>query len=115
MIGIVMDIQKIENYIEGNARKLDQRVYDCFFKGGTTSAVIEELKNYQNEDGGFGHGLEPDVQAKESSTAWTRVGMIQSNGQKLWGSTSMEGISEKYSASPIGGKARSYRRRITSP
>ncbi|BBM87159.1 hypothetical protein [Candidatus Uabimicrobium amorphum] len=68
-----MDIQKIENYIEVNARKLDLMLYHYFFKGGTTSAVIQELKNYQNEDGGFGHGLEPDVQAKESSVLATSI------------------------------------------
>lgn len=35
--------------------------------------IIEELRKYQNKDGGFGHGLEPDVQMPNSSVLATNV------------------------------------------
>jgi hypothetical protein len=37
-----------------------------FFFGDPGIRVIEALKTYQNEDGGFGHALEPDLRARES-------------------------------------------------
>lgn len=36
-------------------------------------AVLRALESYQNDDGGFGHGLEPDIQMPASSVAATDV------------------------------------------
>jgi hypothetical protein len=35
--------------------------------------IIDALKAYQNEDGGFGNGLEPDIQMPHSSVAATNI------------------------------------------
>ena len=36
-------------------------------------AILAALEAYQNDDGGFGHGLEPDIQMPASSVAATNV------------------------------------------
>lgn len=55
-----MRIEDAKAFIIKNARPLELSLYRYFFENGTREAVIEELAKYQNEDGGFGHGLEAD-------------------------------------------------------
>ncbi|MGO9559421.1 MAG: hypothetical protein ACLPQS_04670 [Acidimicrobiales bacterium] len=47
-------------------RLLERRLADCCLGGAPPSGVIEALRGYQNEDGGFGHGLEPDTRCPAS-------------------------------------------------
>jgi hypothetical protein len=63
----------IKTYLRNNARKLDLRVYEHLFEGAQAQAVLDELRPYQNEDGGFGHALEPDLRLPESSAIATTV------------------------------------------
>lgn len=60
-------------FIKSQARAVDQKLFEFYFEGGTTDAVLVELKRYQNEDGGFGHGLEPDIWLEASSPLTTSV------------------------------------------
>lgn len=55
-----MDVQKAKEFIVRNARPLELAKYRAVFEGGPKGAVIEELKKFQNPDGGFGNALEPD-------------------------------------------------------
>jgi hypothetical protein len=43
-----------------NARLLERRLFEAEFGGGRANGVAEALAAYQNPDGGFGSGLEPD-------------------------------------------------------
>jgi hypothetical protein len=52
-------------------RPLDQQRFRYFFAGGTAHAVLAELQHFQNPDGGFGHGLEPDLRTPASSVIAT--------------------------------------------
>lgn len=52
-------------------RPLDAARFRHAFEGGPTGAVLEVLSTYQNPDGGFGHALEPDVRAPQSSVLAT--------------------------------------------
>jgi hypothetical protein len=45
------------------------------FEGGSKIDVVIELANYQNIDGGFGNGIEPDIRLKASSPMATSVGL----------------------------------------
>ena len=45
-----------------NGRPLDVARYEYLFLNKSNELVISTLLSYQNEDGGFGHGLEPDSQ-----------------------------------------------------
>lgn len=49
-----------KRFIVEHARPLERAIYDYFFEGGAKEAVIGELGKFQNQDGGFGKGLEPD-------------------------------------------------------
>lgn len=55
-----MDSQAAKRFIAENARPLELAFYSCHFENGTKDTVINELKKFQNPDGGFGHGLEAD-------------------------------------------------------
>lgn len=55
-----MNYHMAKSFIVNNARPLERAIYDYYFENGTKEAVINELKKYQNPDGGFGHGLEAD-------------------------------------------------------
>ena len=45
------------------------------FEGGSKDDVLVELTAYQNLDGGFGNGIEPDFRLKASSPMATSVGL----------------------------------------
>jgi len=61
-----MDFEKAATFIWQNGRLLERRLFDLFFRGGSKEDVLKVLKAYQNEDGGFGHALEPDLRTPES-------------------------------------------------
>lgn len=52
--------EKAKNFIYRNARPLDLARWQFHFENGSREAVFNALSHYQNPDGGFGHGLEPD-------------------------------------------------------
>jgi len=48
------------SFIRREGRVLEQRLAATIFDGAPAAGVIDVLRGYQNPDGGFGHGLEPD-------------------------------------------------------
>lgn len=67
--------QESVNWIQENGRKLEQALLHHSFSDGTETLVLEALAEYQNEDGGFGHGLEADFRLPNSSPLATTVAM----------------------------------------
>lgn len=65
------------------ARPLERSLFDLEFGDGTKRAVVEELTEFQNDDGGFGHGIEPDVWMPESSPLATTVAFQHISGLAL--------------------------------
>ncbi len=63
--------QRIEQWMYRNARPVDLARWQYHFESGDHPAVIKALKNYQNTDGGFGYGLEPDCWNHNSSPLQT--------------------------------------------
>lgn len=57
------------------ARPLEQALYRYFFEAGALDDVYGALAAYQNGDGGFGHGLEPDLQSAHSSALATTTAL----------------------------------------
>ncbi len=53
-------------FVYANARLVEQRVYGTLLDGAAPEGVVAAVAAYQNEDGGFGHGLEPDKRAPAS-------------------------------------------------
>ncbi len=71
-----MDIQKAKQFIISSARPLELAWYRAVFEGGPKQAVIEELKKFQNPDGGFGNALEPDNWNPNSTPITTNAALI---------------------------------------
>jgi hypothetical protein len=53
-------------FIQREGRLLERRLFAHLFEGGPSAAVVDVLRGYQNSDGGFGHGLEPDKRCPDS-------------------------------------------------
>ena len=49
-----------------NARLIDRLRFAHLFRGGAAAPVVAALRPYQNADGGFGNGLEPDFRGPVS-------------------------------------------------
>lgn len=63
--------EKSRRFIYRNARPLDLARWQYHFENGSKEAVLAALAAYQNEDGGFGHGLEADCFNPHSSPIQT--------------------------------------------
>ena len=61
-----IDRPAAENFIWSTARLLDRHRYALLFADGPAELVVEALRGYRNPDGGFGHGLEPDLRCPSS-------------------------------------------------
>lgn len=66
-----MDMKSAQEFIYHNARPLDLARWKYLFEGGSSEDVLKALSYYQNEDGGFGHGLEADCLNPASSPVQT--------------------------------------------
>lgn len=66
---------RAREFIFKNARPLDRSLFEYLFEDGTREAVVEELRKYQNSDGGYGQGLESDIRLQASSPIVTSVGL----------------------------------------
>ena len=62
---------KARVFIKSTARPLDQALFDFHFAGGSRDAVIAELAEFQNKDGGFASDLESDTRWHGSSPLGT--------------------------------------------
>lgn len=55
------------DFIQGSARYLERSIYNYRFNNKNRHNVFAALKDYQNPDGGFAHGLGPDLRAPIST------------------------------------------------
>ncbi len=62
-------------FVEGEGRALDAALLRYDLGTGPAEAVLTALAVYQNPDGGFGHGLEPDMATPASSALATSVAL----------------------------------------
>lgn len=70
-----MILEKGENFIWENARFLERAMFNYHFYGGSGARILQILKTYQNEDGGFGHALEPDLRTPDSQPLFAEFGL----------------------------------------
>src|SRR5438034_1832462 len=61
-----VDIERAADFIWRNARLLDRHLFARRFLGQSPEHVIHALRAYQNDDGGFGNALEPDLRGPTS-------------------------------------------------
>jgi hypothetical protein len=55
-----------ERFLLAEARLLERRLFATCFRDAPAAGVIDVLRGFQNDDGGFGHGLEPDKRCPDS-------------------------------------------------
>ncbi|MEV3972142.1 hypothetical protein AB0K68_29005 [Streptomyces sp. NPDC050698] len=64
-------VTRAERFVWLTARVLDQHRFAHHFRGGAADPVETALDAYRNEDGGYGHGLEPDLRGPVSQPLHT--------------------------------------------
>jgi len=70
-----MILEKGANFIWENARLLERVIFEYHFCDGSEERILKTLRAYQNEDGGFGHALEPDLRAPDSQPLFAAFGL----------------------------------------
>jgi hypothetical protein len=55
-----------DRFLLNQARLLERRLFATCFLGQPAAGVVDALRGYQNDDGGFGHALEPDKRCPAS-------------------------------------------------
>ncbi|GAA4977616.1 hypothetical protein GCM10025331_86020 [Actinoplanes utahensis] len=53
-------------FLAREGRLLERRLFAVHFQGAAPGSVADVLRGYRNDDGGFGHGLEPDKRCPAS-------------------------------------------------
>ena len=55
-----------DRFLLNEARLLERRLFATCLLGQPAARVVDALRGYQNDDGGFGHALEPDIRCPAS-------------------------------------------------
>ncbi|CAL9602343.1 hypothetical protein SUDANB176_05458 [Streptomyces sp. enrichment culture] len=76
-------LARAERFVWLTARVLEQRLFAHHFRGGAADPVETALDAYRNEDGGYGHGLEPDLRGPVSQPLHTAraLGVLDAVGR----------------------------------
>jgi hypothetical protein len=67
--------ERARAFVEARGRDLDKAMLRHGFDKADAERVLDSLATYQNADGGFGHGLEPDLTTPASTAIVTSVGL----------------------------------------
>jgi hypothetical protein len=72
-------LNQLKDNINKYGRELEISLFEYYFSDGKVDDVVYALKKFQNEDGGFGHGLEPDFLNPNSSPiqTWTAITILR--------------------------------------
>jgi hypothetical protein len=60
-------LSQTKNFLYNSSRLLERKFYEFFFENGSSNHCLQALKAYQNDDNGFGNGLELDLLCPDSS------------------------------------------------
>jgi len=60
------DLARAALFLLRNGRLLERHVFATLVQGASPEHVIDALRAYQNDDGGFGNALEPDLRGPDS-------------------------------------------------
>ncbi len=66
---------KARDFIFTNSRIIERRLFDYHFCNGPAEGVFHAVYAYRNQDGGFGHGMEPDTASPESQPLFSIMAM----------------------------------------
>lgn len=76
-------IEAARNFLWHNARVLEQRRFAFLFDGGPAEPVVHAVLAHRNDDGGFGHALEPDGRGPTSQPlhTYTALSLLHEVGE----------------------------------
>jgi hypothetical protein len=63
---MTVNLNAAARFLHSTARVLERRRFEHLFEGGSAEPVLHALRAYRNDDGGFGHAIEPDMRAPTS-------------------------------------------------
>jgi hypothetical protein len=66
---------RARQFLKTLARPLERTLFEHLFEAAPVDSVTVELARFQNEDGGFGRALEPDLRTPSSSALATGIGL----------------------------------------
>ncbi len=81
------DFNAAAAFVAANARVLDRRRFQRLFGGGPvlgSTPVRDAVAAYRNDDGGFGHGLEPDCRAPGSQPSAVEMALRVLDETDAW-------------------------------
>jgi hypothetical protein len=78
------DFDAAATFIAANARVIDRRRFQRLFGDGTAEPVRDAVAAYRNDDGGFGHALEPDCRAPGSQPLAVDMALRIMNETDVW-------------------------------
>jgi hypothetical protein len=78
------DFDAAAEFMAGHARVLDRRVFQRLFQGGAPDPVRDAVAAYRNDDGGFGHALEPDLRTAASQPAAVEMALRIMDAADAW-------------------------------
>jgi hypothetical protein len=78
------DFDAAADFLAAHARVLDRRVFQRLFCAGAGGPVRDAVAAYRNEDGGFGHALEPDCRAAASQPAAVEMALRIMDTANAW-------------------------------
>jgi hypothetical protein len=63
------------DYLIREGRLLERRLFAATFEGAPAGGVVDAVRAYRNDDGGFAHALEPDKRCPDSQPLDTEVAL----------------------------------------
>lgn len=78
------DFNAAAAFMAASARVLDRRVFQRLFARGPAETVRDAIAAYRNDDGGFGHALEPDLRTGASQPAATEMALRLMDSAGCW-------------------------------
>ena len=78
------DFDAAAEFMAARARVLDRRVFQRLFQGGAAEPVRDAIAAYRNDDGGFGHALEPDLRTAASQPAAVEMALRVMDAADAW-------------------------------
>ena len=78
------DLDAAARFLAASGRVLDRRRFERHFAGGAARPVRDAVAAYRNDDGGFGHALEPDGRAPGSQPAALQLALRTLHEVDAW-------------------------------
>ena len=70
-----MNLDAARTFLHANGRVLERRRFAHLIDGGPKEPVLDAIRAFRNDDGGFGHAIEPDMRAPESQPVGVQTAM----------------------------------------